>query len=214
MCETCVFLCVPWPNWRHGFWRFESGSSGSHYCWVFILVHFVICPLPCLSTFCVILLCCLDLSLPDKSEQFCGRAAHTTSASQAFSITMTASPASLTGLLNSSYTGWMCSGFLLSLELIGSGSTWMEGRVQMRACKGSCGLALVPQLPCCCCYSNRAELGTALAPLHPLQTLQSVHRMVNEEKKVIQEESRRVLWETGVLNLPRVSEKKRVFVIS
>lgn len=60
----------------------------------------------------------------------------------------------------------------------------------MRTCEGSCGVAVVPQLPCCCCYSNRAELGTALALLFPPQPLPSVRRMVDEEEKVVQKEVR------------------------
>lgn len=60
----------------------------------------------------------------------------------------------------------------------------------MRTCEGSCGVAVVPQLPCCCCYSNGAELGTALALLFPPQPLWSVRRMVDEEEKVVQKEVR------------------------
>lgn len=58
----------------------------------------------------------------------------------------------------------------------------------MRTCEGSCEVAVVPQLPCYCCYSNRAESGTALALLFPMQTLWSVHRMVDDEEKVVQKE--------------------------
>lgn len=60
----------------------------------------------------------------------------------------------------------------------------------MRTREGSCGVAVVPQLPCYCCYSNRAELGTALALLVPPQPLWSLRRMEDEEEKVVQEEVR------------------------
>lgn len=57
----------------------------------------------------------------------------------------------------------------------------------MRTCKGSCGVVVL-QLPCYCCYSNKAELGAASAgTVFPLHTRWSVHRIVDEEKAVQKE---------------------------
>lgn len=57
----------------------------------------------------------------------------------------------------------------------------------MRTCEGSCGAAVVPQLPYYCCYSNRAELGTALALFLPLQPLWLVDKSEDVEE-VLQRE--------------------------
>lgn len=49
------------------------------------------------------------------------------------SISITASPASLTGLLNSTYAGWFCSGFLCPWSSLVQDGEW---RVQVRTCEG------------------------------------------------------------------------------
>lgn len=144
---VCVF-CVPRPNWRHGFWRFESCSSGSkpHYCWVLILVHFVICHLPSLNILFNSSVVWIPLSPTKVNSSVAGR--HTLLQPVKLSISMTASPASLTGLRSSSFTGWLCSGFLCLWSSLVSGLRRMEGKVQMSSGEGSCVVALVPPLPC------------------------------------------------------------------
>lgn len=105
---VCCTVCAPWPNWHHGFWRFESCSSGSKLITAEFsaLVHFFFFHLSTpVSEHFVLTLLRLDLSISNKSEQFCGRAGHTLLQPVKLPITMTASPASLTGLPNSSYTG-------------------------------------------------------------------------------------------------------------
>lgn len=154
---VCVFLCVPWPNWHHGFWRIESCSSGSKASslrlsfssrYNFFFCHFV--TLPCLSTF------CLNSSMLPRSlypptkvnSSVAGR--RTLLQPVKLSITMTASPASLTGLLNSSFTGWLCSGFLCLWSSLVRVRERMEGRVQMRTCeaflRGGCSSTAVSLL--------------------------------------------------------------------
>lgn len=69
-----------------------------------------------------------------------------------------------------------------------------------------CEVAVVPQLPCYRCYSNRTEMGTTLA-LHvpsPLQILWSVQRRVDDNDKVVQKEVRSE--KGGVLSKERRSD--------
>ena len=109
VCLVCVCVCVPWPNRHHGFWRSESCSSGS----VFILVHYLsFVPSPVSP-------CCVSSVLPGSflsptrgNSSVAAAAAHTLLLPVKLPITITASPASLTGLLNRSHTGCLCSGFL------------------------------------------------------------------------------------------------------
>lgn len=105
-CVWCVFYCAlaKLAPWLLKVWVLLLCIQA----FVFLTSWYilVICHLPHLSTF------CFSISLDPLCPSKCVSGQHTRLQPVKLSITMTASPASLTGLLNSAYADWWCSGFL------------------------------------------------------------------------------------------------------